>query len=95
MRPQVLAPAPGSRVVDMCAAPGGKTVALAALMGDTGSIAALERSESKVRPSSIQQKLHLFDEKTRCGPAASSRSCISLTRRQGAALQHPSEATYL
>lgn len=32
----VLAPSPGSRVLDMCAAPGGKTTALAQLMGDTG-----------------------------------------------------------
>lgn len=46
---QVVAPEPGSMVVDMCAAPGGKTVAMAELMRNTGSIAALERSESKVR----------------------------------------------
>lgn len=45
---QALSPAPGSRVLDMCAAPGGKTTALAQLMGNTGTIIALERSASKV-----------------------------------------------
>ncbi len=34
----VLAPTPGSRVLDMCAAPGGKTTALAQLMGDQGEV---------------------------------------------------------
>lgn len=44
----VLGPAPGSRVLDMCAAPGGKTTAMAQLMGDRGEIVALDRSHSKV-----------------------------------------------
>lgn len=34
----VLAPRPGARVLDMCAAPGGKTTALAQLMGDRGEV---------------------------------------------------------
>lgn len=44
----VLAPPPGARVLDMCAAPGGKTTALAQLMRDTGEVRAgkgLERGE--------------------------------------------------
>jgi 16S rRNA (cytosine967-C5)-methyltransferase len=40
---RVLAPDPGHRVLDMCAAPGGKTTHLAALMGDDGEVRALER----------------------------------------------------
>lgn len=44
----VLSPAPGSSVLDMCAAPGGKTTALAQIMGDSGEIIALDRSHSKV-----------------------------------------------
>ncbi|MGI8864833.1 MAG: 16S rRNA (cytosine(967)-C(5))-methyltransferase RsmB [Solirubrobacteraceae bacterium] len=40
---RVLAPAAGSRVLDLCAAPGGKTTHLAALMGDEGTVVAVER----------------------------------------------------
>jgi len=44
----VLDPSPGSRVLDMCAAPGGKTTAMAQIMEDRGFIIALDRSHSKV-----------------------------------------------
>lgn len=44
----VLDPTPGSRVLDMCAAPGGKTTAMAQIMGDSGEIIALDRSHNKV-----------------------------------------------
>lgn len=44
----VLGPVPGARVLDMCAAPGGKTTAMAQLMGDCGEIVALDRSHGKV-----------------------------------------------
>jgi 16S rRNA (cytosine967-C5)-methyltransferase len=39
---RVVDPAPGERVLDLCAAPGGKTTHLAALAGDAGQIVAVE-----------------------------------------------------
>lgn len=43
-----LAPAPGARVLDMCAAPGGKTAHLAALMRDRGELVAVDRRAARV-----------------------------------------------
>jgi 16S rRNA (cytosine967-C5)-methyltransferase len=44
---RVLAPGPGERVLDLCAAPGGKTTHLAALMGGSGEIVAVERNRRR------------------------------------------------
>ena len=46
---RVLAPAPGERVLDLCAAPGGKTTHLAALMEGTGEVVAVERNPQRAR----------------------------------------------
>ncbi|KAH0905788.1 hypothetical protein HID58_037615 [Brassica napus] len=43
-----LDPQRGERVLDMCAAPGGKTTAIAILMNDEGEIVAADRSHNKV-----------------------------------------------
>eukprot|EP00854_Cymbomonas_tetramitiformis_P018076 gene18076-21531_t len=44
----VLGPQAGERILDMCAAPGGKASHLAALLRGTGEVVALDRSASKV-----------------------------------------------
>lgn len=44
----VLGPRPGERILDMCAAPGGKTCHIAALMEGQGEVVALDKIRSKV-----------------------------------------------
>jgi len=41
-------PAPGRRVLDTCASPGGKTIALAAVMGNTGLLVACDVREKRI-----------------------------------------------
>ena len=45
----LLAPRPGERVLDLCAAPGGKTTHAADLMQDHGCIVAVDRNEDRIR----------------------------------------------
>jgi 16S rRNA (cytosine967-C5)-methyltransferase len=47
--PLLLDPQPGERVLDACAAPGGKSTHLAALMKDQGEIIAVDRSQTRLR----------------------------------------------
>jgi 16S rRNA (cytosine967-C5)-methyltransferase len=46
---RALAPEPGEEVLDLCAAPGGKSTHLAALMGDRGSVVAVEANARRAR----------------------------------------------
>ena len=46
---RILAPRPGERVLDLCAAPGTKSTHLAALMEDRGSVVAVERDPGRAR----------------------------------------------
>ena len=52
---RALAPQPGQRVLDLCAAPGAKTTHLAALMGDRGELVAVERHPG--RAASLERTL--------------------------------------
>jgi 16S rRNA (cytosine967-C5)-methyltransferase len=45
----LLQPAPGQRLLDACAAPGGKSTHLAELLGDQGEIWAVDRAEARLR----------------------------------------------
>ncbi|MGC6482722.1 MAG: 16S rRNA (cytosine(967)-C(5))-methyltransferase [Synechococcus sp.] len=45
----LLAPQPGDRVLDACAAPGGKATHLAELMGDQGEVWAIDRSAGRLK----------------------------------------------
>lgn len=45
----LLDPRPGERVLDLCAAPGGKTTHAADLMQDRGCIVAVDRNEGRIR----------------------------------------------
>ncbi|XP_042255254.1 tRNA (cytosine(72)-C(5))-methyltransferase NSUN6 isoform X1 [Thunnus maccoyii] len=63
----VLGPRPGERILDMCAAPGGKTCHIAALMGDQGEVVALDRIRNKIdRIRQNAQMLHLRCIKAYC-----------------------------
>jgi 16S rRNA (cytosine967-C5)-methyltransferase len=46
---RTLAPAPGDRVLDLCAAPGAKTTQLAALIDDRGTVTAVERHQGRAQ----------------------------------------------
>ena len=59
---RIVDPQPGERVLDLCAAPGGKTTHLAALMGDDGEVVAVERHPQRARALRATAR--------GCGPAA-------------------------
>jgi 16S rRNA (cytosine967-C5)-methyltransferase len=75
---RALDPQPGERVLDLCAAPGGKTTHLAALMHDEGEVHAVERHPGRA-------------EALRRTAARMGATCVTV-RTQDAA--HPQPTTY-
>ncbi|HEY5144697.1 MAG TPA: transcription antitermination factor NusB [Solirubrobacteraceae bacterium] len=76
-----LAPEPGERILDLCAAPGGKTTHLAALMGGTGEIVAVERHEG--RAAALERtcaRMHAANVQVRCADALEFRDADRFDR---------------
>ena len=49
MIPYLLGPKPGERILDACAAPGGKTTHMAQMTGDTGEIIAVDKDADRLK----------------------------------------------
>ena len=67
-----LAPASGSRVLDMCAAPGGKSAMMAEMMEDTGSITACDIHEHRldlIRATAERLGINIIETKLMDGTA--------------------------
>jgi 16S rRNA (cytosine967-C5)-methyltransferase len=56
---RVLNPRAGERILDLCAAPGGKSTHIAALMGDEGEVLAVERNPARAKElTETARRLH-------------------------------------
>lgn len=72
---RALSPEPGEMILDMCSAPGHKTMHIIELMRDSGTVFALEKVAKKV--SKMQQKMMALNYKSlKCFPFDSSK-CIN------------------
>src|SRR5262249_11888688 len=72
---RVLAPEPGDRVLDLCAAPGAKTTHLAALMEDRGQVVAVERHAGRAEAlSRTSRRMHAGSVRVEVADAAEPRS---------------------
>jgi 16S rRNA (cytosine967-C5)-methyltransferase len=68
---RALDPQPGERVLDLCAAPGGKSTHIAALMGDTGEVLAVERNRARAAElSDTARRLHAHNVRVELADAA-------------------------
>ncbi|KAM8967146.1 tRNA (cytosine(72)-C(5))-methyltransferase NSUN6 [Pelodytes ibericus] len=76
----VLNPQPGERILDMCAAPGGKTTHIASLMNDQGQVIAMDKIANKVEK--IKSNASLL--KLHCIKAFHFNSTKAVTREKNA-----------
>jgi 16S rRNA (cytosine967-C5)-methyltransferase len=71
---RALDPRPGERVLDLCAAPGGKSTHLAALMGGEGEVVAVERNARRAGMlARTAQRLHVPNIRVEVADAAIKR----------------------
>ena len=89
------APAPGERVLDLCAAPGGKTTHLAALIEDEGEIVAVERHPG--RAAALERTCARMRAELRRGSRSATRRESAAERRvrpraRRSAVQRPRHA---
>src|SRR3954451_8461671 len=67
---RAIGPRPGERVLDLCAAPGGKTTHLAALMGAEGELVAVERHSGRARAlKATCERMHAANVRVVCADA--------------------------
>ncbi|XP_062336057.1 tRNA (cytosine(72)-C(5))-methyltransferase NSUN6 isoform X1 [Osmerus eperlanus] len=85
----VLGPRPGERILDMCAAPGGKTCHIAALMGGQGEVVALDKIRSKVeRIRQNAKTLHLDCIRAHCFNSVQAVSGDPARETEGTECEH-------
>jgi 16S rRNA (cytosine967-C5)-methyltransferase len=71
---RALDPQPGERVLDLCAAPGGKSTHIAALMGDEGEVVAVERNRARAAELiATARRLHAHSVRVELADAVTAR----------------------
>jgi 16S rRNA (cytosine967-C5)-methyltransferase len=71
---RALDPQPGERILDLCAAPGGKSTHIAALMGDEGEVLAVERNRARAGALALTaRRLHASSVRVELADAALAR----------------------
>jgi 16S rRNA (cytosine967-C5)-methyltransferase len=71
---RALDPQPGERILDLCAAPGGKSTHIAALMGDEGEVLAVERNRARAAALALTaRRLHAGSVRVELADAALAR----------------------